>query len=719
MSGFASQATMSAFDFIADVAKSTVTAAKQRPVLFKATSDDDTPTPGYIYEEISKLTWEDGEKCEDVLNFLVKRLDKDSPAVKLKCLRVLKYCVSKGHESFHRDLQRQVQPIKDATQFRGVPDPLRGDAPAKAVRDAATELLQIVFENPASIRRERPKALGEAPGYSTQGHSVTSISSASSMGSNASSNGSGNTNASAIYRSSAPMAPPSTKQQYNDDGTKKMWGYGNPEFQPAQPNLIDRLKDSVSSSSNAPRPFTTSSASMQAASSSYSQAKFQQASLSSSEDFQQRQPGQVGGGWGSVAPPTLSSSSSTARPYGSTKQQAAAATVGQEEEDDDGEEDEDEEEEEQVTPSSASQAAVATQSDLSSLPEYRHVNEITHLGVRAHPSREALLEFCQRCRSMNGALVAQALVQCLEGEETAPQMRALYVMEALVTEGVSKVIPELQRSERALAYLRSSPKNNIATKAVKVSLLLGFEVTEGALPAVQTQPTQPIVAASQQQQVLSLWDEPAIESPVRITPQPSNAIASSSTSGSLLDFINTSTPQTAPSTDALFSGLSLNNNSSNSSTSSFDFMGGAAPTAATTSIPMSSAQRDLLDLNLTPSVMRQPGVNMSAYMPPPIPGTNGMMMGYPAMQQQQLQQQLQQQQWQQSARPPMTQAASISLNPSLIEKTRYTPNYIVSSAPVQSTSSKSSFGFVDGKRDAFDFVQDELRSSNNKPPSSK
>ena len=165
-----------------------------------------------------------------------------------------------------------------------------------------------------------------------------------------------------------------------------------------------------------------SSAAIQAANSSYNQARFQQTTLSSNSDFQQRKVGEVGGGWGSATAPAIASStkSSSQKAFGAV---AASAAVGahqeEEEEDDDDDEDEDEEEEEDHDAHHANGNGLSV--DRNS-PEYRVVTEITQLGVRAHPTREALAEFNQRTRSMNGAVLAAALAQVLAGEEGSHQL---------------------------------------------------------------------------------------------------------------------------------------------------------------------------------------------------------------------------------------------------------------------------------------------------------
>ena len=56
----------------------------------RATSSDDTPTPGYLYGEIAKMTTQTYETSQKVQAFLLDRLKKKNHNVKFKCLQILK-----------------------------------------------------------------------------------------------------------------------------------------------------------------------------------------------------------------------------------------------------------------------------------------------------------------------------------------------------------------------------------------------------------------------------------------------------------------------------------------------------------------------------------------------------------------------------------------------------------------------------------------------------
>ena len=128
-----------------------------RSLLSRATDNSNAPTPGYLYLDIAKNAAGSPQTCADVAKYLTGRLaSKNNPNVKFKCLKVIaKTAVSpylKGQ--FKRCLSqdpRAMSAIKDATQFRGPPDPVRGDEPYDKVRRAAKEALDAIYsDTPAS-----------------------------------------------------------------------------------------------------------------------------------------------------------------------------------------------------------------------------------------------------------------------------------------------------------------------------------------------------------------------------------------------------------------------------------------------------------------------------------------------------------------------------------------------------------------------------------------
>ncbi|KAL4367035.1 hypothetical protein GQ457_05G024180 [Hibiscus cannabinus] len=111
-----------------------------------ATSDEDKVTPVYKLEEICELLRSSHVSIvKEVSEFILKRLDHKSPIVKQKALRLIKYAVGKSGAEFRREMQRNSAAMRQLFHYRGQPNPLKGDALNKAVRDTAHEAISAIF----------------------------------------------------------------------------------------------------------------------------------------------------------------------------------------------------------------------------------------------------------------------------------------------------------------------------------------------------------------------------------------------------------------------------------------------------------------------------------------------------------------------------------------------------------------------------------------------
>ncbi|KAJ8756159.1 hypothetical protein K2173_024706 [Erythroxylum novogranatense] len=111
-----------------------------------ATSDEDKVTPVYKLEEISELLRSSHASIvKEVSEFILKRLDHKSPVVKQKALRLIKYAVGKSGVEFRREMQRHSVAVRQLFHYKGQPDPLKGDALNKAVRETAHEAISAIF----------------------------------------------------------------------------------------------------------------------------------------------------------------------------------------------------------------------------------------------------------------------------------------------------------------------------------------------------------------------------------------------------------------------------------------------------------------------------------------------------------------------------------------------------------------------------------------------
>ncbi|KQK03436.1 VHS domain-containing protein At3g16270 [Brachypodium distachyon] len=118
------------------------------------TAEDDKVAPVYKLEEISELLRaSDASIVKEVADFVLKRLDNKSPVVKQKALRLIKYAVGKSGTDFKQEMQQHSAAMRQLIHYKGHPDPLKGDALNKAVRETANKAIAAVFST------EDPKAV--------------------------------------------------------------------------------------------------------------------------------------------------------------------------------------------------------------------------------------------------------------------------------------------------------------------------------------------------------------------------------------------------------------------------------------------------------------------------------------------------------------------------------------------------------------------------------
>ncbi|CAH2291522.1 Hypothetical predicted protein [Pelobates cultripes] len=141
-----------------------LTFIQQLPILLKGTSDDDNPCPGYLYEEIAKISHESPGSCRCLLEYLLNRLQSSSCHVKLKVLKILLYLCTLGSAQFVQDLRRNASFIQEAADVGGPPDPLHGVSLYQKVRATAQDVVGSLYSDassrsiPVVTSRETPHA---------------------------------------------------------------------------------------------------------------------------------------------------------------------------------------------------------------------------------------------------------------------------------------------------------------------------------------------------------------------------------------------------------------------------------------------------------------------------------------------------------------------------------------------------------------------------------
>ncbi|KAJ7984661.1 hypothetical protein DPEC_G00357070 [Dallia pectoralis] len=115
------------------------------PTLMKATADDESPCPGYLFEEIGKISQESSGWGQYLLEYLLERLQVESCHVKIKVLKIFVHLCGHGSPNFLTELRRNSTFIQQASVYSGPPDPIHGTALYQKVRTTAQELARLLF----------------------------------------------------------------------------------------------------------------------------------------------------------------------------------------------------------------------------------------------------------------------------------------------------------------------------------------------------------------------------------------------------------------------------------------------------------------------------------------------------------------------------------------------------------------------------------------------
>ncbi|KAJ9578693.1 hypothetical protein L9F63_005055, partial [Diploptera punctata] len=123
------------------------------PLLTRATAENEEPTAGYMFKEIEKITFQTPPYPQQLAEYLNRKLEKPSPCVKLKVLKIMLHLIQNGHPNFRNFLRRNDGFIKNSTKYNGPPDPLLGLTLYENVRESAQTLLDALFD-PCQIEQD-------------------------------------------------------------------------------------------------------------------------------------------------------------------------------------------------------------------------------------------------------------------------------------------------------------------------------------------------------------------------------------------------------------------------------------------------------------------------------------------------------------------------------------------------------------------------------------
>uniref|UniRef100_A0A8C7ZDS4 TEPSIN adaptor related protein complex 4 accessory protein n=1 Tax=Oryzias sinensis TaxID=183150 RepID=A0A8C7ZDS4_9TELE len=129
------------------------------PTLMKATADDENPCPGYLFQEIGKISHESLGCGQCLLEYLLERLQVESCHVKLKVLKIFVHLCGHGSDHFLTELRRNSTFIQQASVYSGPPDPIHGSALYQKVRMA-----QLLFTDSFNTKGSMSSHIIAPPG---------------------------------------------------------------------------------------------------------------------------------------------------------------------------------------------------------------------------------------------------------------------------------------------------------------------------------------------------------------------------------------------------------------------------------------------------------------------------------------------------------------------------------------------------------------------------
>ncbi|KAM8836744.1 AP-4 complex accessory subunit Tepsin isoform 2-T2 [Spinachia spinachia] len=122
------------------------------PTLMKATADDETPCPGYLFQDIGNISHESSGCGQCLLEYLLERLQVESCHVKLKVLKIFVHLCGHGSNHFLTELRRNSTFIQQASVYSGPPDPIHGTGLHQKVRNTAQEVARLLFTDTISTK---------------------------------------------------------------------------------------------------------------------------------------------------------------------------------------------------------------------------------------------------------------------------------------------------------------------------------------------------------------------------------------------------------------------------------------------------------------------------------------------------------------------------------------------------------------------------------------
>ena len=120
---------------------------KRNRQIDEATAPHENPSPQWLLNEVAKaLESGDPDASADTAAHLARRLEHKSVLTKLKTLKFLKFLCQHAPLLFRREAQKAcAAPARALQMYRGPPDPTKGEALNRQVRELAAETVKSIY----------------------------------------------------------------------------------------------------------------------------------------------------------------------------------------------------------------------------------------------------------------------------------------------------------------------------------------------------------------------------------------------------------------------------------------------------------------------------------------------------------------------------------------------------------------------------------------------
>ncbi|XP_061611892.1 AP-4 complex accessory subunit tepsin isoform X2 [Phyllopteryx taeniolatus] len=393
------------------------------PTLMKATADDESPCPGYLFQEIGKISHESLASDQCLLEYLLDRLQVESCHVKLKVLKIFVHLSGHGSKHFLTELRRNSTFIQQASVYSGPPDPIHGTALYQKVRNTAQEVARLLFTDTIYVK-SGALPFNVVPSTMGMGSAASHRVGMQGFGYNPGKQGTGNVSLLNKIQKAAEVVASAVLPPTEHQGIRLHDNHYRPVVAPSVP--IEVAVPACAYSLPARR----------------------------LKGVTQRCPGQVGGGWEETDSGNTSSHNSSQDISTNSRASAGSKCTG-----------------------SQSGASRESSGDLSErvealqlgdcVQEMALISKLTE-GSRVFLTNEESQHFIKECSTLNCEVVVELLLSRLQDPANTVNMRALCAVACLMTADLLSLEQIFGATQRRLCQLSEGPPGPVTNKATKV-----------------------------------------------------------------------------------------------------------------------------------------------------------------------------------------------------------------------------------------------------------